>query len=489
MGAAGVAGTGLPGRDLLASGDTDTGATRRYGSVVLRQRKPDSSAPNLLFVSIDDCNDWLGFLNNHPGTHTPNLDALAGESLVFTQAYCTAPMCLPSRASVLFGRAPHHTEVYDHTEASRVNYARLTRRTSSLIDDFWAAGYDVLGVGKVFHDFQLPRWSDYQPIESYVPGHRRQNPQFADRFDPAWVSPYDNLPIGNGERFNFRMLDFGPSGPASEHPDGLASEWARRRLSEDRRQPFLLAMGIGMPHEPWRVPSKFFDLHPLEGVVVPEFRPDDLADLGSYARDELIDPFRRFELLQETGMWERVVQAYQASISFADDRIGRVLDVLADQSYADETIVIAWSDHGYHLGEKLHIEKFTLWERATRVPLVMHVPGEFDSESTFDPPVSLLDLGPTLADLGGVRIHGRHDGASLLPLVAEPNRADERAPLTTWLAHNHAVRRGPWRYIRYGTGDAELYDHRTDPSEFVNLAGRPENAAIESELASLLPSP
>ncbi len=182
-------------------------------------------------------------------------------------------MCLPYRTTVLFGRAPHRSHVYDHSKESLTSYAQLARRTPSLIDDFWAAGYETLGAGRVFHDAQTQRWNEYRPTEQYVPGHLRDEPQFAGRFDPAWVSPYDNLPIGRGERFTNRMIDFGPSGVApSDQPDGMASEWVRRRLREDRGRPFLLALGIGTPHEPWRVPSRFFDLHPLEDVVVPEFR-------------------------------------------------------------------------------------------------------------------------------------------------------------------------------------------------------------------------
>jgi arylsulfatase A-like enzyme len=236
------------------------------------------------------------------------------------------------------------------------------------------------------------------------------------------------------------------------------------------------------------VPQKFFDLHPLESVVVPTVRPDDLEDLSAYARDRIIDPHGRFELLQKSGLWEEAVQAYQAAISFADDRVGTVLDTLARSRYADDTAVVVWSDHGFHLGEKMHIEKFTLWERATRVPLVIHVPGRFDEHREFSRPVSLLDLAPTIAQLCGARLHAEQDGGSLLPLVADPEQADARPPISTWLSGNHAVRRGSWRYIRYRTGDAELYDHRSDPDEFQNLAGRPEYAAVEAELSSFLPS-
>jgi arylsulfatase A-like enzyme len=477
----------------LVSGcrDSDTGpvVTRAYGTTVLQRRKPDSNSPNLLFISIDDCSDWLGFLNNHPGTHTPNLDALARTSLVFTHAYCAAPMCLPSRTPVLFGRAPYRSHVYDHSDESRKSYTELVETASSLVDDLWAAGYETLGTGKVFHDGQRQRWMQYRPVEQYVPGHHRRRPESAGRHDPVWRSPYDGLPIGGGERFKANMIDFGPSGVGpGDEPDGETTQWVLERLREDRQRPFLLALGLYLPHEPWRLPKQFFDLHPLEDVVVPEFRPGDLQDVGAYARDHIVDQFQRFELLRASGLWEEAVQAYQAAISYADDRVGKVLDALARSDYADDTVVVIWSDHGYHLGEKLHIEKFTLWERATRVPLVIHVPGRFDHHDEFDRPISLLDLGPTVAELCRAEIHAPHDGQSLLSMLAEPTAAERRPPVMTWLTGNHAVRRGPWRYIRYRTGETELYDHRDDPDEFVNLAGRRQHAAIQSELDAFLPT-
>ena len=462
--------------------------TRTYGTSVVRSRQASSNSPNVLFVSIDDCNDWLGFLNNHPGTHTPNLDALARNSLVFSQAYTTAPMCLPSRTSVLFGSAPHRGHVYDHSPESLETYASMARSTSSLVDDVWAAGYETFGAGKVFHDGQRERWTQFQPVVQYMPGRLRGESTAAGRFDPAWISPYDGAPIGNGERFKLSMLDFGPSGVAPEdEPDGKTTQWVRQQLKESRRGPFFLALGHYLPHEPWRLPQRFFDLHPLEEVVVPEFRPDDLADVGVYARDQIVDRFHRFELLQTSGLWEEAVQAYQAAISFADDRLGIVLDELSHSQYAEDTMIVVWSDHGYHLGEKLHIEKFTLWERATRVPLLIHVPGRFDHHRDFDRPVSLLDLGPTVAELCGAELHAPHDGESLLPLLADPVHADRRPAVMTWLSGNHAVRRGQWRYIRYRTGDVELYDHQDDPDEYVNLAGRPDHAAIVAELDRFLP--
>jgi arylsulfatase A-like enzyme len=444
---------------------------RRYGQQVLQRRRPRSDAPNVLFIALDDCNDWLGFLNNHPGTYTPNLDALAAESLVFSQAYCTAPMCMPARTGVMFGREPYEVGVYDHSEASDRYYAELARTSPSLVDDFWADGYDVVGGGKLFGDSQKPRWTHFRRVP-------------IDLQDPTWLSPYDNRPIGTTPR---GPIDFGPSGHSSDQdPDGLTATWIRKQLLAPRARPLFLGYGLISSHVAWRVPQRFFDLHPIEQVVVPDFRPEDLDDLGQAAR-RLIDQ-RTLDTLRKTGTWEEAVQAYQAAISYADDRVGVVLDALASSPRADDTIVVVWSDHGLHLGEKLHWQKFTLWERATHIPMLFRVPGTFNSGTVFDRPVSAIDIGPTLVELSGVAAPGQHSGASLMPALAQPSLANDRPAISTWLPGNHSVRRGPWRYVRYRTGEAELYDHRDDPDELTNLAGRAESAVTERELAAFLPA-
>jgi arylsulfatase A-like enzyme len=445
---------------------------RHYGDVAIHRQRPQADAPDVLFIALDDCNDWVGFLGNHPGTVTPNLDALAAESLSFEHAYCTAPMCVPARTSVMFGRAPYESGVYDHAEPSDERYAALARSSSALVDDFWAAGYDVVSGGKIFGDSQRGRWTQF---------HRTP----IDVQNPAWTSPYTGRPIGVRSR---DLLDFGPSGiaPAAE-PDGTTTTWVRRQLTAPRARPLFLGYGLIGTHVAWRVPQKYFDMHPIENVVTPDYRPDDLDDLGPEGRG-LIDN-RTLDSLRDAGIWAEAVQAYQAAMSFADDRVGIVLDALARSPRADDTIVVVWSDHGFHLGEKLHWHKFTLWERATRIPMLFRVPGTFDSGAIFDRPVSAMDIGPTLADFAGVELRTPQSGSTLVPAIAQPALADDRPPISTWEPGNHAVRRGPWRLIRYRTGETELYDHTVDADEFTNLASDPRYAATVAELAAFLPDP
>ncbi|MGH8474658.1 MAG: sulfatase-like hydrolase/transferase [Methylococcales bacterium] len=441
----------------------------------------------MLFISLDDCNDWVGFLDRHPGTSTPALDALATESIVFSKAYTTAPMCLPSRTAVLFGIAPYKSAIYNHEPESYERFAYLNRRAGTLVDDFWAAGYDTFCAGKIF-DYTLPeRWTEYFIPPNFVEAYQRNNPEFVGRFDPAWISPYDGLPIGNGQvDYPAYRIDFGPLGNTLEHPDRPTAEWARSVIRRDHKRPFFLAFGTVLPHLPLRVPQEFIDRHPLDQVVVPAWRPDDLDDLPEYALHNIIwrEPL---ELLRQYHIWGLAVQAYQAAISYADALVGSVLSELAASPYADNTIVVVWSDHGFHLGEKLHFHKFTLWERATRVPFLIHAPAHFGAGKVFERPVSLLDIGPTLLDLCNIEQRSRHDGASLLPVLDKPELADLRPPITTWGKGNHAVRRGPWRYIQYRTGETELYDHRSDPDEYANLARFPEYASVQADLQRFVP--
>ncbi len=476
------------------AGPSYTGATRTFGGTTVRQRVAASDAPNVVFISIDDMNDWAGYLNNHPGTHTPNLDALAAESIDFQKAYCPAPMCLPARNAVMFGMQPDTANVYDHTPDSLNEYRRWSPNTVSLLDHIWAAGYHTMSAGKIFHDVKSDRFDDHEIVVKYLPGYSRPLPTPSPlfTFDPMWDSPYGDGAIDGSIDFPTSKIDFGPSGlPPEEDPDGLIVEFAKRKLNETHSQPFFLAPGFYLPHLPWRVPQRYLDLHPLEEIEVPAFRPDDLDDLSDAAKFN-IDRFNIFETLRASGLWEEAVQAYQASISYVDDRIGQLMNELADSPYADDTVVTVWSDHGFHMGEKLHIRKFTLWERSTRVPMLLKLPaGESANGSTIDAPVALTDLSATVAELCGAELPGDYESDSLTPIIADPAVADDRPPVTTWKPGNYAVRRGDYRYIRYADGSQELYDHRVDLDEYNNLAvdATAEVNAAMDELDAFLPPP
>lgn len=458
---------------------------------------PDRGRPNVLFIAADDWNDWVGCLG-HPQARTPNLDRLARRGLLFTNAHCAAPVCNPSRTAVLTGLRPDTTGVYENHQVMR----RLVPNVVTLPQYFRSNGYYVAGGGKIFHDVP-PHCHDPQSWDEYF-WWNKDGPKGAHKgFDAvgarvggSWRSPYsvppDPQPEGRPTKritsITKRNFDWGVvDQPESDWPDYKVTEWAGEFLAKDHEKPFFLAVGIFRPHVPWFNPQKYFDMHPLDQIELPPVKENDLDDLGVWARARAEDRSSRHAKLVEFGEWKSAVQAYHASISHADAMLGRILDALDRSDYRDNTIIVFWSDHGYHLGEKGHWHKRTLWERATRVPMAMVVPGLTKSGSTCSRPVNLLDLYPTLVDLCGLKIKSDLEGHSLKPLLTSPNAAWPYPSVTTYKAGNHAIRGERWRYIRYETSEEELYDHDVDPNEWHNLASESQYDEIKRELRKSIP--
>lgn len=437
------------------------------------------SRPNVVFISIDDLNDWVSVLDGYPGVRTPNLERLARRGVTFARAYCSAPACNPSRVSVLAGLRPSTSEIYTNHEKLRA----YLPDAMTLPQAFRMAGYRVAGGGKVFHGaypYGRLRAAGKSPGEL---------PWDAYDHDPAlwdeyFTFPPDPVPAGlplNG--MDKPVFDWGPGGvPEQATPDARLADWAAQRLARPQPRPLFLAVGFFRPHLPWYVPRRYFDLYPLESVVLPPARADDLEDVPPVGRAWAGNQNDHRDVLRH-DQWRAAVQGYLASISYVDQQLGRVLDALEQGPNAGNTVVVLWSDHGFHLGEKLHWRKFTLWERATRVPLIVAAPGLARAGARCERTVSLLDLYPTLQELCGLTANPALEGRSLVSLLADPQRSWEWPALSTWGAGNHAVRSERWRYIRYRDGTEELYDQRADPNEWTNLAARPESAAVKTELA------
>lgn len=468
---------------------------RELGATTIEQRSAPADAPNVVMLALDDQNDWLGFLGAQPGAVTPHLDALAERARVFTAAYCAAPMCLPSRTAVMLGRHPHETEIYDHSDDSDRRYAELLPRSPTLIDDFWAAGYRTFGTGKLFHRGATDRFTDHRPTATFVePGVEgreagRETAASTVTADPSWLDPYTGRPLGPDPARDKAAIDFGPSGRSSEDQPGFESvRFACEVVAGDHDAPFFLSVGLSLPHVPWRVPGEFFDLHPLDAVHVPVHFDGDLDDVGPEARALAAFP-GSYERIRDAGLIRQAVQAYMAATSYVDWCYGQVLAALEASPHRDDTVVVLWSDHGFHLAEKLHFHKFTLWEPATRVPFLLADPRDRGLAGTTDVPVSLMDLGPTLLARCGLPTLVDWAGRDLQAVIDDPSLARQRPPLMTWRAGNHAVRRDDWRYIRYATGEHELYDLAVDPDELRNLAADPAFAPVIAELAAFLPIP
>jgi choline-sulfatase len=435
-------------------------------------RTPQSSRrpPNYLFIAIDDLNDWVGCLRGHPQVQTPNLDRLALRGTLFTNAHTQAPLCNPSRVSLLTGRRPSTTGVY--ALQPKLRNVEMLRDAVTLPQALARHGYLTLGAGKIFHDNltaeeRAREFNVWGEIEYYknTPAQK-----FVNTPDPI------------------RLMDWGAF-PATdaEHDDAKLADWAITQLKAKPQQPFFLAVGLRLPHVPLYAPSGWFDLYPEGKLIMPPVRENDRADVPEFAwylHWKLPEP--RLSWLRASGQWRPMVRAYLATISFMDHQVGRLLDAVAANGLEDNTVVVVWSDHGWHLGEKGISGKNTLWERSTRVPLIFAGPG-ITAAARSQRPVELLDLYPTLLELSGLPAQPELEGHSLRPLLRNPNAKRAWPALTTHNQNNHAVRSERWRYIRYADGSEELYDHSRDRNEWTNLANNPRYANVIAEHRAHLP--
>ncbi len=431
--------------------------------------------PNILFIAIDDLNDWIGPLGGHPLVKTPNLDRLAARGTTFTNAHCQSPLCNPSRTSILTGLRPTTTGVYALAPWFRTSEKLKDHQT--VFQWFHKSGYTTLTGGKVFHDAYPPKLDrrDSGPEVDVWGTHGGFTPRPKVKF----VTTPDNI----------ALMDWGPFPDKDEECyDYDVATWAVQQIKNPPKGPFFLAVGFRHPHVPCYAPQKWFDLYPENKLVMPPVKPDDRDDLprfASYLHWKLPEP--RLKWLEESKQWKPLVRAYLASVSYADSQVGRVLDALAAADMEKNTIVVLWSDHGWHLGEKGITGKNTLWERSTRVPLIFAGPG-ISRGAKCGRPAELLDVYPTLAELASLPANPANEGISLLPQLKDAKAARERPAITTHNPSNHAVRTEQWRYIRYADDSDELYDVVADPNEWTNLAGEAKHADIKKQLAKWMPT-
>lgn len=425
--------------------------------------------PSVLFIAIDDLNDWVGHLGGHPDVQTPNIDRLARRGVSFTNAHCAAPACNPSRTALMSGLRPSQTGVYHNQH----DWVTALKPVTTLTEQFRTHGYQTIGGGKIFHgSLAIDRyWDDYAKPGPQSPAARRQL---------APKTPYNGL---NRAHFDWKALDLSDE----DMPDYQLASWAIDVMQHPGERPLFLAVGFVKPHLPWFVPKKYFDLYPKDKIALPELPDGDLDDVPPIGL-RMAKPEGDHRAVIEAGQWRDAVQAYLATITFLDAQVGRVLDGLDASPMADNTLIVLWGDHGWHLGEKEHWRKFALWEEATRAPLVWVVPGVTAKGGLCSRPVDFLSIYPTLCDLCGVPVPEHVRGPSLRPLLENPAAAWDHLALTTHGRGEHAVRSDCWRYIRYHDGTEELYDHASDPMEWKNLAADPAHAPLKKDLARAMPS-
>ena len=441
-----------------------------------------AARPNVLFISFDDLGDWIPLLDPSSPIRTPNLDRLARRGVTFRRAYCAAPECNPSRTALLSGLRPTTTGVY----ANAADWKRVLPDVVMLPRYFRDNGYQSAGAGKIFHHVDRyfhdeESFEDYLPfITDKLPAQKLNGLTRARSPDGKWEPLAPTFDWGETIEGEEAMLDTRSAGYAADF------------LAKKHDRPFFLAVGFFRPHLPYFSPQRHLDGYPVDAMPLPLVKENDLDDVPTGAYALMRRWIRMFRGIQQApdpeGKWREAVAAYAAGVTYADEQLGRVLDALDRSPHKDNTIIVVWSDHGYHLGEKDHWTKFVLWEKANHVPLVVVAPGVAESGSFCDRPVSLVDLYPTLVELAGLPAQPDLDGLSLVPLLRDPAAPRERPALMTEMSGNHAVRSDRWRYIRYADGTEELYDHQSDPYEWNNLAADPRHQDVIAAHRRWLPA-
>ena len=451
-----------------------------------------AAKPNVLMIAVDDLNDWIGCMKGHPQARTPNMDRLASRGVLFTNAHCAAPVCLASRTAVFCGRYPDQTGVFSNWGKTQ---GKPPAKALQLPLHLASAGYETLGTGKLYHGNGAAffdhyydteqRWSPFtQEIATYtddeLPSKGTESPRHVIKGGPGgrdWVLPLNGLTSErNADRKEGESFDWGPVAVKDEEMgDTRITDWAMQQLTSPRTKPLFLGVGYYRPHIPLFAPQQDFDtLPPVDQIILPEVKAEDLDDVGTCARQLALDPLTAgtHDLVVKHHQWREAVRAYLACVTFVDRQLGRLIEKLDVSPLADNTWIILWGDHGWQLGDKQHWGKWTAWRQATRMPLIIVPPrsqqasrGKICAE-----PVSLVDLYPTLIELCSLLPKEGLSGVSLAPQIANPDLKTDRAVLTTIDPGNHVITTHDWRYLRYANGNEELYDTAHDPHEWTNLA-------------------
>ncbi|MFB9057361.1 sulfatase [Mariniflexile ostreae] len=419
-----------------------------------KKTTPDKK-PNVLFIAVDDLNDWAGYMGNNQ-VITPHMDGLASQGTFFKSAHCQYAVCGPSRASVMSGMYYHSLGFGMEGSIQRKDdevVNAVKKKGSSLIYEYFADyGYKTMAAGKLLHH--------HVPEETVDVSHGRG----------SWDLNLDEN--GKKKRLNWfgskGLLDWGPiSKPENEMSDYKAAEWAVDQLSKDHDKPFFLMTGFLRPHTPLYIQQKYLDMYPLDDIELPPYKEDDYDDIPK-AAEAVWNSYPDVPWAIKNNQWRKMLQAYMACVTFTDTQIGKILDALENSPYRDNTIVVLWSDHGFHMGEKSRFQKHTAWDRSTKVPLIIQDPRS-GSTKPVEANVQLIDLYPTLLELCSLPENKEIEGHSLVPLMKNPDFKWEYPAYTFRRAKYATVKYGSYRFTEYFDGSKELYNHENDPNEWNNL--------------------
>lgn len=454
-------------------------------ALVLTSFGAQAARPNVLFIAVDDLGNVLDSAG-HPVAKTPHLDRLAASGVRFDRAYCQIPLCNPSRASVLTGLRPDAIRVYDLDRHFREEKPDL----ATLPQHFRQNGWFSARVGKLYH-YDVPKGIGTDGLDDRPSWDLVINPKGRDVADEALIiNPTPAKPVSAA------LSWLASEGDDEEQTDGMIATEAIRFLEQQKAdKPFFLGVGFFRPHTPFVAPKRYFDLHPLAEMRLPTAPPDDREDMpaAAFAHN---NPTPHYGLDETTC--RQALQAYHASVSFVDAQIGRVLEALDRLKLADHTIVVLWSDHGYHLGEHLGMwQKRSLMEESARTPLIIRAPGTRGQGRASMRIVELVDLYPTLTALCGLETPPHLGGRNLQPLLEDPSAEWDGHAFTQIIrpadarfnqpVMGRSLRTARWRYTEWNEGreGLELYDHEKDPDEFTNLAKTPEGKQVIQTLKPL----
>ena len=438
---------------------------------------------NVLFIAVDDLNDWVACLGGNSQAITPHLDRFAKQqAMVMNKAYCPSTVCCPSRSSLLTGERPSSTGVYGNDQ--NLKNAAKAKGVITLPEYFGMNGYHTVSAGKIFHSHETASGND----DGKWAFHEVANPGGANK-GMLWE---ESPALALGGKTGRNELAWGAcKAPVEETKDYLACKWAAEQLQSDfGGKPFFLALGISKPHLPWIVPQQFYDLYPVEKIVPVEIVENDLDDIVRKNGKPLFKPNPDFLLADKANLHKQAQRAYLANVSYVDHCLGVLFDTLEKSKHADNTIIMLWGDHGWHLSEKMKYGKTDLWEESSRVPFIVSVPGMTPAGFKCDGVVNLIDMYPTLVELCGLPPNVGNDGRSFVPLLKNPKVEWNFPTLTTYQFKNHSLTDGRFRYTWYGgraDGAEELYDHSIDPLEHRNLALNPDSAEIIARFKKYLP--
>ena len=448
-------------------------------STAVLSSSASAAKPNVLFIAVDDMNNDIGCYG-HPFVKSPSIDRLAARGIRFERSYCQYPLCSPTRSSLMTGLRPDTTRVFDLSYHFRQGLPNVV----TLPQMFMKNGYYVARVGKIYH-YGNPNDIGTCGLDDRASWMERVNPAGRDKttleLDVINYTPKRGL----GAAMAFLADKIGLD---AQHTDGKVADEAIKLLEKHKDGPFFIAAGFYKPHCPWITPKKYFDLYSLDMISLPRITEKTPEDYPTPAMDST-RPWPYFGVTLDHARECKL--AYYAAISFVDAQIGRLLDAVDRLGLRENTIIVFWSDHGYHLGEHGLWFKQSCFEESARIPLIIAVPGRKTAGKASPRTVELLDIYPTLADLAGLTPPPGLEGASLRPLIDDP-QAPWSLPAYTQVQRKgfpgHSVRTERWRYTEWDRGakGEELYDHDQDPQELHNLAHDPKQAAVVAEMKALL---